>query len=662
MHNGDISALHPSDLTAVMDVITRNTRNFIVKAKHCYSRKIVTNKRCDYCKKSMLFLALRCKDCRFKCHRKCAQNASPRCVLSLPGTKLQASTKSRQQTRPKHRAVQLANQAGTSHGSQTVTEGSKRDESSSLVKQFQCNDCFRPDAVDIRRASDCDACKRLQASPSDSPTYTIGARTRYSVQPYHDNQITSADSIQSKDSTIQPQTAVGFTTTQGYHGNQTITTPKRPTAKTHCNTQQEGPSSNVSSVSCGYYSYNSECSSEVFQQQDEDPSCLCSSGYGRTSTELSRAERQRKWSRGERAKTVDATVTRKREADLSNALIATWPPHGHCNFKPDAEPESIEDAHRMCDSLAVSRYTGGVDHDIREAVKEWSIPHTNLKYGTCLRAGRNGSTYRGNWHGEVLIHTRCHVEDVNAFLDEVAVLSMIRHENIALFMGACLDPPNLAIVTCVQKGPSLYQHLHIKQSKSPMHSRINIARQIAQGMGYLHARGIVVGDLNTKAIFLESKVKLCLTGYDTTDGMCHREDYASVPQGHLTYIAPEILRTIRVQPPYIIEEEPHTMESDVYAFGTVLFELLTAQWPFAAMFACPNSVIYRVCTGKRGSLTGVKCVPSVKCLVDDCWSHVPNVRPTFQEIVDELNQNVALVNMKHSLSEPDCLNRLGRPW
>ena len=48
-----------------------------------------------------------------------------------------------------------------------------------------------------------------------------------------------------------------------------------------------------------------------------------------------------------------------------------------------------------------------------------------------------------------------------------------------------------------------------------------------------------------------------------------REDYASVPQGHLTYIAPEILRTIRVQPPYIIEEEPHTMESDVYAFGWV---------------------------------------------------------------------------------------------
>lgn len=86
-------------------------------------------------------------------------------------------------------------------------------------------------------------------------------------------------------------------------------------------------------------------------------------------------------------------------------------------------------------------------HTAKEAVKEWAIPHTKLKYGKCLRAGRNTATYAGNWHGEVLIHTRNDVHDLEEFLEEVSLLSMIRHENIALFMGACIDRPNLAVVT-----------------------------------------------------------------------------------------------------------------------------------------------------------------------------------------------------------------------
>ncbi|XP_022105838.1 kinase suppressor of Ras 1-like isoform X2 [Acanthaster planci] len=635
----------------------------LLRIRHSYSRKIVTNKRCDYCNKSMFLFALRCKDCRFKCHRKCAQNASPRCVLNLPGHKFRASSKPRQQSRPKNRAVQLARQAEPPYERLIYTPSftpSRHREGLSLLKQCQCPTSCGLDATDIRRASDCDACKRLQASPPDSPKYTIGVRTRYSLLPPYQDFPGKPDMKQDCGTARQQLEDLSDPSKTDYHGDPVISTPKRPLIKTQW--VQEGTWSNVSSMSCGYYSSNSECSSEVFQAQEEDSACLCSSGYGQTTVELSRTERHRKWSRGERSKTVDATVTRKRDTDMGKSLIATWPPHGHSNIKAGASPESLDDAHRMCDSLAASKHVGVVDHDIREAVKEWWIPNSDLKYGMCLRAGRNGSTYRGNWHGEVLIHTRRHVEDVDAFLEEVSVLSMIRHENIALFMGACIDPPNLAIVTCVQKGPSLFQHLHIKQSKSPMHSRIHIARQIAQGMGYLHARGIVVGDLNTKAIFLESKVKLCLTGYDTTDGMCDREDYATVPQGHLTYIAPEILRTMRVQPPYVIEAEPHTIESDVYAFGTVLYELLTSQWPFASTFACTDSVIYRVCNGKRASLAGVKCVPSVKSLVEDCWSHEPTLRPTFQEIVEELNQNAALVNMKHSLSEPDLLNRVGRPW
>ena len=46
-----------------------------------------------------------------------------------------------------------------------------------------------------------------------------------------------------------------------------------------------------------------------------------------------------------------------------------------------------------------------------------------------------------------------------------------------------------------------------------MHTRIHTIRQISQAMGYLHAKGIVMGKLNSKNIYLEPKVKLCLMDY-----------------------------------------------------------------------------------------------------------------------------------------------------
>lgn len=71
-------------------------------------------------------------------------------------------------------------------------------------------------------------------------------------------------------------------------------------------------------------------------------------------------------------------------------------------------------------------------------------------------------------------------------------------------MGACMKPPKLAIVTSLCKGNTLYTHLHLRKDKFYMNKVIIIAQQIAQGMGYLHHKGIVHKDLKTKNIFLEN--------------------------------------------------------------------------------------------------------------------------------------------------------------
>lgn len=87
-------------------------------------------------------------------------------------------------------------------------------------------------------------------------------------------------------------------------------------------------------------------------------------------------------------------------------------------------------------------------------IDEWSIPYNSIKIHELVGRGPVAEVYRGNWHGEVAIKRfsmpDASPDQINRFKEEVAILKKTRHENLALFMGASLTAPNLAIVTrCV---------------------------------------------------------------------------------------------------------------------------------------------------------------------------------------------------------------------
>ena len=75
------------------------------------------------------------------------------------------------------------------------------------------------------------------------------------------------------------------------------------------------------------------------------------------------------------------------------------------------------------------------------------------------------------------------------------MLKKTRHENLALFMGACLVPPNLAIITryiaatkqninilypSYCRGYTLYKLLHYWSEVFSLERLVNVGRQIAQ--------------------------------------------------------------------------------------------------------------------------------------------------------------------------------------
>ena len=118
-------------------------------------------------------------------------------------------------------------------------------------------------------------------------------------------------------------------------------------------------------------------------------------------------------------------------------------------------------------------------------MREWDIPFHELELGDLIGQGRFGRVHRGNWHGDVAIRLldMDQVGDekvLESFKHEVATFRKTRHENLVLFMGACMNLPTLALVTSMCKGLTLYKHLHLRKDKFSMNRTIIIAQQISQ--------------------------------------------------------------------------------------------------------------------------------------------------------------------------------------
>lgn len=300
---------------------------------------------------------------------------------------------------------------------------------------------------------------------------------------------------------------------------------------------------------------------------------------------------------------------------------------------------------------------------VNQNLREWDIPYEELEHGDVLGRGRFGIVHSGKWHGQVAIKELMmdHVDDektLEAFKQEVSTFRKTRHENLVLFMGACMKPPRLAIVTSLCKGMTLYKHIHIMKEKFGMSRTIAIAQQISQGMGYLHSRGIVHKDLKTKNIFLESgKVVITDFGLFNVTQLCHdsrRSNWLTIPPGWLCYLAPEIMQNLRVTQPYSSYQLPFTPHSDVYSFGTVWYELLCGEWPHRGL--APEAVIWQVGRGMKPSLANLQASRDVKDILLSCWSYRPEDRPELSTMSSHLTR-LPKKRLHRSPSHPIHLSR-----
>ncbi|XP_020658206.1 RAF proto-oncogene serine/threonine-protein kinase isoform X4 [Pogona vitticeps] len=288
----------------------------------------------------------------------------------------------------------------------------------------------------------------------------------------------------------------------------------------------------------------------------------------------------------------------------------------------------------------------------RDSSYYWEIEASEVMLSTRVGSGSFGTVYRGKWHGDVAVKILKVVnptpEQFQAFRNEVAVLRKTRHVNILLFMGY-MTKDNLAIVTQWCEGSSLYKHLHVQETKFQMLQRIDIARQTAQGMDYLHAKNIIHRDMKSNNIFLheDRTVKIGDFGLATVKSRWSGSQQVEQPTGSVLWMAPEVIR--------MQDSNPFSFQSDVYSYGIVLYELMTGELPYSHINN-RDQIIFMVGHGYASldlSKLYKNCPKAMKRLVADCVKKVREERPLFPQILSsiELLQH-SLPKINRSASEP----------
>jgi Tol biopolymer transport system component len=155
------------------------------------------------------------------------------------------------------------------------------------------------------------------------------------------------------------------------------------------------------------------------------------------------------------------------------------------------------------------------------------------------------------------------------FARESQVLAALNHPHIAAIYGV----EESALVLELVEGPTLAER--IAQGPMPVEEALSIARQIAEAVEYAHERGVIHRDLKPANIKLtaQGQVKVLdfglakLTEKDGEGGMASTQTMAIA--GTPGYLAPEQL-----------QGKPADARSDIFAFGCLLYELLSGRRAF----------------------------------------------------------------------------------
>ena len=264
---------------------------------------------------------------------------------------------------------------------------------------------------------------------------------------------------------------------------------------------------------------------------------------------------------------------------------------------------------------------------------KYSIEPSKVQVFGLLGEGTFGTCYRAMLFNEEISWKELNckfqydTDLVKQFEKEVESLCLLNHRNIVNVKGASIFEP-LSVVTNYIDGYSLSTIIkNQKQDKINFYERLIYAKQIAEGIEYLHQNNIVFNGLKPSNVIVTHRNEIILRDFGLHCIKNYNRKNKSLDYDTAKYIAPEQLRSP-------IEE--HTISEDVYSFGILLWELFSGQDAYNNL--SDRDAIDNIINGFRPSKP-FNCPLIVWKLMESCWISDIHQRPSFTSLLRVLNQS-----------------------
>uniref|UniRef100_A0A3B3CEM3 Fibroblast growth factor receptor n=1 Tax=Oryzias melastigma TaxID=30732 RepID=A0A3B3CEM3_ORYME len=254
-------------------------------------------------------------------------------------------------------------------------------------------------------------------------------------------------------------------------------------------------------------------------------------------------------------------------------------------------------------------------------------------------------------------------KDLSDLVSEMEMMKMMgKHKNIINLLGACTqDGPLYVIVEYASKG-NLREYLRARRPPGMEYS-YDIARvsdeqltfkdlvsctyQVARGMEYLASKKCIHRDLAARNVLVTESNVMKIADFGLARDVHNIDYYKKTTNGRLPvkWMAPEALF-----------DRVYTHQSDVWSFGVLMWEIFTLGGsPYPGI---PVEELFKLLKeGHRMDKPG-NCTNELYMMMKDCWHAISSQRPTFKQLVEDLDRILSLSTNEVSVALMDLFTSL----